>query len=283
MSRSSIPQQQCRFLGNKLNVPLKVLPRHVAENLKLTPAEKYVEKLAGWDLYRTLTQHGGNALIAGLDTGIGRAVAVQISDPSYPEKLQADLQRLRRQLGITGPDWEQSDPQYQACCLHAKAAALSPTDCCPRILTPLIHSRLAVLLQGAAAGLCSVMLRNTEVKVERHVSFLASLQEDRSAEVQSGHNTGLLRDRCALCLCLLASYFMPTCCPPAHLSASAHLPATACTCLQACHAPAHLPAPACRPATHLLTCLHMPHNAHPGCVLCFLNIGSGIVCARSAT
>jgi hypothetical protein len=86
---------------------------HVAEALKLTPAEKYVEKLAARDLYRTLTQHGGNALIAGLDTGMGRLVAVQISDPRYPEKVEADLQRLRRQLGITGPDWLQSDPQYQ--------------------------------------------------------------------------------------------------------------------------------------------------------------------------
>lgn len=41
------------------------------------------------------------------------------------------------------------------------------------------------------------MLRNTEVRVERHVSQLATLQEDRAAEVQSGHNSGLIRDRCA--------------------------------------------------------------------------------------
>ena len=39
------------------------------------------------------------------------------------------------------------------------------------------------------------MLRLTEIRVERHIAFLATLQEDRGAEVQSGYNSGLIRDR----------------------------------------------------------------------------------------
>lgn len=51
-------------------------------------------------------------------------------------------------------------------------------------------------MQEAAAGLRTATLRHTEIKVERHISFLATLQEDRGAELQSGHNTGLIRDKC---------------------------------------------------------------------------------------
>lgn len=39
------------------------------------------------------------------------------------------------------------------------------------------------------------MLRSTEIKVERHISNLATLQEDSGAEVQSGYNSGMARDR----------------------------------------------------------------------------------------
>lgn len=39
------------------------------------------------------------------------------------------------------------------------------------------------------------MLRSTELKVERHVSNLATLQEDSGAEIQSGYNSGMVRDR----------------------------------------------------------------------------------------
>ena len=39
------------------------------------------------------------------------------------------------------------------------------------------------------------MLRHTELKIERHVSFLATLQADRGAEAHSGHNTGLIREK----------------------------------------------------------------------------------------
>jgi hypothetical protein len=40
------------------------------------------------------------------------------------------------------------------------------------------------------------MVRSTEVKIERHVSFLATLQADRGAEAQSGHNTKLVAEKC---------------------------------------------------------------------------------------
>jgi len=50
-------------------------------------------------------------------------------------------------------------------------------------------------MQEAAEGLRQVMLRNVESKVERHVSLLATLQEDRSMVVQSGHDSGLIRDK----------------------------------------------------------------------------------------
>jgi hypothetical protein len=49
--------------------------------------------------------------------------------------------------------------------------------------------------QEAAAGLRLAMLQHTQVKIERHVSFLATLQADRGAEAQTGHNTGLIRDK----------------------------------------------------------------------------------------
>jgi hypothetical protein len=39
------------------------------------------------------------------------------------------------------------------------------------------------------------MLRNTEVRVERHVGFLAALQEDRTAESHSGQSSSLIRGR----------------------------------------------------------------------------------------
>ena len=50
--------------------------------------------------------------------------------------------------------------------------------------------------QAAAAGLRTAMVRSTEVKIERHVSFLATLQADRGAEAQSGHNTKLVAEKC---------------------------------------------------------------------------------------
>lgn len=131
------------------------------DSLKLSDAEVYVKKLATKAIYDSLTARGGSAVIAGLDTSTGRALAVQVNAPGFLSKLDGDLDRLRRKLHISVGDWTPAAPEYQE----------------------------------AAASLRAAMLRNTEVKVERHVSFLSTLQEDRGAEVQSGHNTGLIRDK----------------------------------------------------------------------------------------
>lgn len=87
----------------------------VAEALKLTPAQQYVKKLATKWLCTGLTSHGGGAVIAGLDTSTGRALAVQMNDPSFVSKLDADLSRLQRQLGINEDqgDWKPDSSEYQ--------------------------------------------------------------------------------------------------------------------------------------------------------------------------
>ncbi|KAL4447653.1 hypothetical protein ABPG75_004872 [Micractinium tetrahymenae] len=136
----------------------------VQEAVKLTPPQQYVKKLATKAVYDGLTSRGGSAVIAGLDSATGRALAVQVNDPAFAAKLESDISRLRRQLGIPdgAPDWLPDSTEYQE----------------------------------AAAGLRTTMVRLTETRVERNISFLATLQEDRGAELQSGHNTGLIRDRC---------------------------------------------------------------------------------------
>ena len=45
------------------------------------------------------------------------------------------------------------------------------------------------------ARLREAQLAVTQERIERQVSQLATLQEDRQAEVQSGHNSGLIRDK----------------------------------------------------------------------------------------
>lgn len=50
----------------------------LAERLKLTPPQQYVRKLAQMWTYENLTSCGGGAIIAGLDTNTGRALAVQV-------------------------------------------------------------------------------------------------------------------------------------------------------------------------------------------------------------
>ena len=54
-------------------------------------------------------------------------------------------------------------------------------------------------VQPAAARLRVAQLTELQGRVERQVSQLATLQEDRQAEVQSGHNSGLVRDKCVGC------------------------------------------------------------------------------------
>lgn len=50
-------------------------------------------------------------------------------------------------------------------------------------------------MQAAAARLREAQLAIVQERVERQVSQLAIFQEDRQAEVQSGHNSGLIRDK----------------------------------------------------------------------------------------
>jgi hypothetical protein len=38
---------------------------------------------------------------------------MQVNDPNFHNKLQADLDKLRRQLGIAGPDWAQESIEFQ--------------------------------------------------------------------------------------------------------------------------------------------------------------------------
>jgi hypothetical protein len=73
----------------------------------------YVKKLATKAIYDSLTARGGSAVIAGLDTSTGRALAVQVNDPGFLPKLDADLDRLRRKLRIAGSDWTGATPEYQ--------------------------------------------------------------------------------------------------------------------------------------------------------------------------
>lgn len=88
---------------------------HATEALKLTPAMMYAKKLATVWVYESLTARGGGAVIAGLDTSTGRALAVQVNDPTFLDKVRADLARLRRQLGIAEnqPDWTTESPEFQ--------------------------------------------------------------------------------------------------------------------------------------------------------------------------
>jgi len=50
----------------------------LAERLKLTPSQEYARKLATLWMHESLTSRGGGAVIAGLDTSTGRALAVQV-------------------------------------------------------------------------------------------------------------------------------------------------------------------------------------------------------------
>jgi hypothetical protein len=50
-------------------------------------------------------------------------------------------------------------------------------------------------VQAAAARLRAAQLLIVQERVERQVSQLATLQDDRQAELSSGHNTGLIRDK----------------------------------------------------------------------------------------
>ncbi|KAL4447657.1 hypothetical protein ABPG75_004876 [Micractinium tetrahymenae] len=81
--------------------------------LKLTTAQLYVKKLAAKDVYVSLTSSGGGAVIAGLDSSTGRALAVQVNDPSFMPKLEGELATLRGKLGIQGDDWLPSSDEYK--------------------------------------------------------------------------------------------------------------------------------------------------------------------------
>lgn len=96
-------------------MPACCLSLPAAEALKLTPDMMYVKKLATVAVYESLTARGGGAVIAGLDTTTGRALAVQVNDPTFLDKVKADLARHRRQLGIAddSPDWAVECPEYQ--------------------------------------------------------------------------------------------------------------------------------------------------------------------------
>ena len=50
----------------------------LAVAFKVTDPQLYVKNLAARALYESLIAHGGGAVIAGLDTSIGRALAVQV-------------------------------------------------------------------------------------------------------------------------------------------------------------------------------------------------------------
>jgi len=64
------------------------------------------------------------------------------------------------------------------------------------VLRLLQEAPLLATMQAAAARLREAQLAIVQERVERQVSQLATLQEDRQAEVQSGHNSGLIRDKC---------------------------------------------------------------------------------------
>lgn len=87
-------------------------PASHAALLKLTTPQLYVKKLAAKALYESLTSSGG-AVIAGLDTSTGRALAVQVNDPSFMTKLESELEGLRRKLGAQGADWMPSSAEYE--------------------------------------------------------------------------------------------------------------------------------------------------------------------------
>lgn len=168
----------------------------VAEKPKLTPEQQYVKKLVEMQAHLALSV-GGGAAVAGLDSSAGRLLAVQYSDPGYLAKLEAQLKALRRRVGIAdnSPDWSSDSPQYLVSFFarhrnwfwgSGASLPLSPTQCRPA-------SSLA--LQVAAVGLRAAMLRSTESRVERHVGFLAALQDDRQGEAQSGHASALIRSK----------------------------------------------------------------------------------------
>ena len=92
-----------------------ILPHTATEAVKLTTAHQYVKKLATKAVYDNLTSRGGSAIIAGLDTSTGRALAVQVNDATFATKLDLDLTRLRAQLGITGEaaDWDPDSDQFK--------------------------------------------------------------------------------------------------------------------------------------------------------------------------
>lgn len=83
--------------------------------MKLTTAQKYVKKLAAKAVYESLTACGGGAVIAGLDSTTSHALAVQVNDPTYKDKLEGELRALRHKLGIQGDDWLPSSAEYEVC------------------------------------------------------------------------------------------------------------------------------------------------------------------------
>ena len=97
-----------------------------AERLKLTPAQQYARKLATLWTYDSLTARGGGVVIAGLDTTIGRALAVQV-------KLVAAQQRCGLAQRCT------------AACVHCCVQALHAT-CSGSDTAVFAFSRLLLLL-----------------------------------------------------------------------------------------------------------------------------------------
>ena len=111
----------------------------LAETLKLTPAMQYAKKLSMIWVYESLTASGGGAVIAGLDTTTGRALAVQVNDPAFLNKVRADVDRLRRLLGIADhqPDWTTESPDFQVWPIARAGCLLLPTT--TTIATPVCH------------------------------------------------------------------------------------------------------------------------------------------------
>lgn len=93
--------------------PAPPSPLAHAAALKLTPAQVYVKKLAAKCMYVRIGS-GGGAAIAGLDSNTGRALAAQLNDPGFVEKLESQLRPLRQKLGIRdGEDWSEDSRDYQ--------------------------------------------------------------------------------------------------------------------------------------------------------------------------
>lgn len=106
-------------------------------------------------------------------------------------RLEADIQRLRHRLGIVEgqQDWAEDSDEYKVC-----AQGVAWLGWWVEGVVARTNAALPAL-QEAAARLRAAQLLVTQERVEREVSLLATLKEDRSAEVQSGHATGLIRNK----------------------------------------------------------------------------------------